>query len=219
MAQIFRPSTNTISRVSIFGAVILVAAALWLLLTIERSPYITQAGVVREQPVPFSHAHHVRGLGVDCRYCHLSVEVSSFAGIPATEICMQCHAQIWVDSPMLAPVRESFRTGRSIPWARVHNLADFSYFDHSIHIQKGFGCVTCHGQVDSMPLMRQEASLQMEWCLDCHRAPERFIRPAESVFDLHWEPPEDQLTLGRKLARQYNIASADLLTSCSVCHR
>jgi hypothetical protein len=219
MAQIFHPSTNTISRVSIFGAVFLVAALLWLLLAIERSPYVTQAGVVREQPVPFSHDHHVAGLGIDCRYCHVAVEVSSFAGIPATEICMNCNAQIWADSPMLAPVRESFRTGRSIPWTRVHNLADFSYFNHSIHVQKGFGCVTCHGRVDQMPLMWQAASLQREWCLECHRAPERFIRPVEFVFTMDWQPPEDQLTLGRRLVKEYNIASVDLLTSCSVCHR
>jgi hypothetical protein len=219
MAQIFHPSTNTISRVSIFGAVFLLGALLWLLFAINRSSYMTQAGVVREQPVPFSHEHHVSGLGIDCRYCHLSVEVSSFAGIPATEICMNCHSQVWADSPMLTPVRESFRTGRSIPWTRVHNLPDFAYFNHSIHVRKGIGCVTCHGRVDRMPLMWQVASLQMEWCLECHRAPERFVRPVEHVFDVDWQPSEDQLTLGRRLVKAYNIASADHLTSCSVCHR
>jgi Cytochrome c7 and related cytochrome c len=219
MAQIFHPSTNTIARVSIFGAVFLLAALLWLLFAINRSSYVTQAGVVRQQPVPFSHEHHVSGLGIDCRYCHLSVEVSSFAGIPATEVCMNCHSQIWADSSMLAPVRESFRTGQSIAWTRVHNLADFAYFNHSIHVHKGIGCVTCHGRVDRMPLMWQAASLQMEWCLECHRAPERFVRPVEHVFDMDWEPSEDQLTFGRRLVQEYNIASADLLTSCSVCHR
>jgi Cytochrome c7 and related cytochrome c len=219
MAQIFHPSTNTIARVSIFGAVFLLAALLWLLFAINRSSYATQAGVVRQQPVPFSHEHHVSGLGIDCRYCHLSVEVSSFAGIPATEVCMNCHSQIWADSSMLAPVRESFRTGQSIAWTRVHNLAGFAYFNHSIHVHKGIGCVTCHGRVDRMPLMWQAASLQMEWCLECHRAPERFVRPVEHVFDMDWEPSEDQLTLGRRLVQEYNIASADLLTSCSVCHR
>jgi hypothetical protein len=219
MAQIFHPSTNTISRVSIFGALFIAAALLWFLLAVERSSYVTQAGVVREQPVPFSHQHHVSGLGIDCRYCHTSVEESSFAGIPATEVCMNCHSQIWAESPMLAPVRESFRTGRSIPWTRVHNLPDFTYFNHSIHVQKGVGCVTCHGRVDQMPLMWQAQSLQMEWCLECHRAPERYVRPVEHVFDMDWEPPEDQLTLGRKLVQAYGIAGPDLLTSCSVCHR
>src|SRR5918999_1196702 len=216
MAQIFHPSTNTISRVSIFGAVFLLAGLLWLLLALDRSPYVTQAGVVREQPVAFSHDHHVSGLGIDCRYCHLSVEESSFAGIPATEICMNCHSQIWADSPMLAPVRESFRTGRSIPWTRVHNLPGFVYFDHSIHVQKGVGCVTCHGMVDQMPLMWRENSLYMEWCLECHRNPERFVRPREHVFSMDWQPPYDQISLGKKLVQQYKI---EKLTSCSVCHR
>jgi hypothetical protein len=218
MAQIFHPSTNTISRVSIFGAVFLVGVLLWFLLAISRSSYVTQAGVVREQPVPFSHEHHVSGLGIDCRYCHTTVEISSFAGIPATEICMNCHAQIWSDSPMLAPVRESFRTNQAIPWTRVHNLPGFVYFDHSIHVQKGVGCVTCHGRVDQMPLMWQAQSLLMEWCLECHRRPERFIRPREEVFSMNWQPPEDQPVLGRRLVKEYQI-DTELLTSCSVCHR
>jgi Cytochrome c7 and related cytochrome c len=218
MAQIFHPSTNTISRVSIFGAVFLVGVLLWFLLAIYRSSYVTQAGVVREQPVPFSHEHHVSGLGIDCRYCHTTVEISSFAGIPATEICMNCHSQIWSDSPMLAPVRESFRTNQAIPWTRVHNLPGFVYFDHSIHVQKGVGCVTCHGRVDQMPLMWQAQSLLMEWCLECHRRPERFIRPREEVFSMNWQPPEDQLVLGRRLVKEYQIHT-ELLTSCSVCHR
>ena len=218
MAQIFHPSTNTISRVSIFGAVFLLAVLLWFLLAIYRSSYVTQAGVVREQPVPFSHEHHVSGLGIDCRYCHTSVEVSSFAGIPATEICMNCHSQIWSDSPMLAPVRESFRMNRSIPWTRVHNLPGFVYFDHSIHVQKGIGCVTCHGRVDQMPLMWQAQSLLMEWCLECHRQPERFLRPREHVFSMNWQPPQDQLALGQSLVKEYHI-DKELLISCSVCHR
>jgi hypothetical protein len=218
MAQIFHPSTNTISRVSIFGAVFLLAVLLWFLLAIYRSSYVTQAGVAREQPVPFSHEHHVSGLGIDCRYCHTSVEVSSFAGIPATEICMNCHSQIWSDSPMLAPVRESFRTNRSIPWSKVNNLPGFVYFDHSIHVQNGVACVTCHGRVDQMPLLWQAQSLLMEWCLECHRQPERFIRPREEVFSMNWQPPEDQLALGQSLVKEYHI-DKELLTSCSVCHR
>lgn len=216
MAQIFHPSTNTLSRVSIFGAVFLLAALLWLLAAINRSSYVTQAGVVREQPVPFSHKHHVSGLGIDCRYCHTSVEVSSFAGIPPTKTCMNCHVQIWADSPMLAPIFESFRTDQSIAWVRVHDLPDFVYFDHSIHVQKGIGCVTCHGRVDQMPQMWREHSLDMEWCLECHRQPERFVRPREDVFNMAWEPAEDQRALGLQLVQDYNIAS---LTSCSVCHR
>ena len=216
MAQIFHPSTNTISRVSIFGAIILIAVLLWLLLVIQRSPYVTQAGVARPQPVQFSHKHHVSGLGIDCRYCHTSVEVSAFAGIPPTKTCMNCHFQIWADSPMLEPVRESYRTGQSIPWTRVHDLPDFAHFNHSIHVNKGIGCVTCHGRVDLMPLTWRQHSLNMEWCLECHREPERFVRPRQHVFSMTWQPEEDQRALGERLVQEYHIQK---LTSCSVCHQ
>ena len=220
MAQIFHPSTNTLSKLSIFGAVFVLAALAWVLAEINRSSYMTEAGVVREQPVPFSHKHHVSGIGIDCRYCHTSVEEAAFAGIPPTKTCMNCHSQIWADSPTLEPVRESFRTDQSIAWTRVHDLPDFVYFDHSIHIKKGMGCVTCHGQVDQMPLMWREKSLQMEWCLECHREPERFVRPRQYIFSLDWEPPVDQMALGQKLAKEYNIDRRnDRLTNCSICHR
>ena len=218
MPQIFHPSTNTISKLSIFGALFLIAALAWVGAQINRSGYVTQAQVARVQPVQFSHEHHVSGLGIDCRYCHTSVEESSFAGIPPTKTCMNCHSQIWAESPYLEPVRESWRSGRPMRWTRVHNLADFVYFDHSIHVQKGVGCVTCHGRVDRMPLMWQEQSLQMEWCLDCHRQPERFLRPREQVFRMDWQP-EDQLSVGRKLVKEYRIRSVAELTSCSTCHR
>ena len=216
MAQIFHPSTNTLSRLSIFGAVFVLAALLWLLATIERSPYLTQADVVRQQPVPFSHKHHVSGLGIDCRYCHTAVEESAFAGIPSTKTCMTCHSQIWADSPMLEPVRASFRTDTSIPWTRVNDLPDFVYFDHSIHVNKGIGCVTCHGRVDQMPLTWPAYPLTMEWCLECHRAPERFVRPQAQVFRMDWEPPPHRMAWGQQLVREYHIQPG---TSCSTCHR
>jgi hypothetical protein len=216
MAQIFHRSFNTLSRLSIFGAVFLLAGAGWAWARFIRSDYVTGVRVFRDQPVQFSHQHHVAGLGIDCRYCHTSVETSSFAGIPSTEICMNCHSQIWTNSPMLEPVRDSFRTGKSISWVRVHNLADFVYFNHSIHVAKGVGCVTCHGRVDRMPLTTQVVSLHMEWCLDCHRFPERYVRPRDKVFDLQWES-EDQIALGAKLVKEYEIKQNN--TSCSVCHR
>jgi formamidopyrimidine-DNA glycosylase len=219
MAQIFHRSTNTLSRVSIFGALFLLIGSLWLLAAINRSSYVTAQDVVREQPVPFSHDHHVGGLGIDCRYCHTSVETSAFAGIPATAVCMNCHSQIWSTSEMLKPVRDSYQTGTPISWTRVHNLPDFAYFNHAIHVRKGVGCSTCHGPVDQMPLMWQSASLQMEWCLACHRQPERFLRPRDQVFNMGWKPAVDQLELGRKLMKEYNIRTAELLTSCSTCHR
>ena len=216
MAQIFHRSTNTISRVSVFGGIGIIVVLVATLAAINRSSYVTEVGVARSQPVQFSHKHHVGDDGIDCRYCHTSVEESSFAGIPSTKICMNCHTQIWAESPILEPVRESFRTGKSLEWTRVNNLPGFVYFDHSIHVHKGVGCSTCHGRVDQMPLMWRENSLYMEWCLECHRNPERFVRPREQVFNMDWQPPSDQIALGQKLVQEYKIAQ---LTSCSVCHR
>jgi hypothetical protein len=216
MPQIFHRSFNTISRVSIFGGVFILAGLGWSWAKFVRSDYLTGVGVFRDQPVPFSHQHHVAGLGIDCRYCHTSVEKSSFAGLPPTKICMNCHNQIWVNSPMLEPVRESFKTGKSLAWNRVHKLPDFVYFDHSIHLKKGIGCATCHGRVDEMPLTRQVASLYMEWCLDCHRHPEQYVRPREEVFNLAWQAPPDQHQKGQELVKAYKIESR---TDCSVCHR
>jgi hypothetical protein len=216
MPQIFHRSTNTIARVSIFGAVLVVAALLWLIAAIQRSPWVTDARVAREQPIQFSHERHVGGNGIDCRYCHSSVEDSPFAGIPPTKTCMNCHSQIFSNSPFLEPVRQSFQSGASIRWTRVHDLPDFVYFNHSIHVHKGVGCTTCHGPVDRMPLMWQEQSLQMEWCLECHRSPERFVRPRDAVFSVDYVPPDDQMALGKRLVAEYRIQK---LTSCSTCHR
>ena len=219
MPQIFHRSTNTISRFSIFGALFLFVGLLWLIAAVNRSAYVTEQGVAREQPVPFSHEHHVGGLGIDCRYCHTSVEMSAFAGIPATSICMNCHSQIWSASDVLKPVRDSFQNGTPIRWTRVHNLPDFTYFNHAIHVQKGVGCSTCHGPVDRMPLMRQEHSLQMEWCLGCHRQPEQFLRPREEIFNMSWQPSRDQFIRGQALSKEYGVRSVAMLTSCSTCHR
>jgi hypothetical protein len=228
MPQIFHPSMNTFSKVSIFGSLFFVAFLLWLSMIYTRSSYGTDEGAVIVQPVPFSHQHHVGVLGIDCRYCHTSVEHSSFAGIPPTKTCMNCHSQIWVGSSMLEPVRSSYQTNQSIRWQRIYNLPGFVYFDHSIHIHKGIGCVSCHGRIDDMPLTYQVPSLFMEWCLDCHRHPERHLRPRAQVFNMRWQAadeqddaggPYDQLTLGRKLVQDYQILDATTLTSCTVCHR
>jgi hypothetical protein len=216
MAQIFHRSANTISRVSIFGAVFIAAGLIGLLTQVNRSPWVTQAQAAREQPIQFSHERHVAGNGIDCRYCHTSVESSRFAGIPPTKTCMNCHSQIFANSPFLEPVRASFATGKPLEWNRVHDLPDFVYFDHSIHVSKGVGCTTCHGRVDRMPLMWQEKSLQMEWCLDCHRNPEQYVRPKDAVFRVDYQPPSNQAELGAKLVADYEIQK---LTSCSTCHR
>jgi len=219
MPQVFPAKMNVIGRASIVGAVGLLASALWMGLTYTRSSYGTGTGVSIVQSVPFSHEHHVGILGIDCRYCHTSVENSSFAGMPPTKTCMNCHSQIWVGSQMLEPVRESYRTNQSLRWRRVYNLPGFVYFDHSIHVQKGIGCSSCHGRIDEMPFTYQVPTLLMEWCLDCHRNPQRQIRPREEVFNVRYEPPGEQLDLGRKLVKQYGVKDPASLTSCSTCHR
>jgi hypothetical protein len=216
MSQIFHHSTNTFSRLSIFGGLFIIAFLVWAWAELNGSTYATRAKVPVEQPVPFSHEHHVGGLGIDCRYCHTTVENSSFANIPPTKTCMNCHSQIWNNAAMLEPVRESFRSDHSIRWIRVHDLPDYVYFNHSIHVAKGVGCTTCHGQINKMPLTWQENSLQMSWCLDCHRHPERFVRPRSEVFSVNWRPPTNQIEMGSKLVKEYGVLS---LTSCSTCHR
>jgi len=230
--QIFHRSANVASRTSIYVGIFTLAFALWACVALQRSPYVTYAGVARPQPVPFSHEHHVAGLGIDCRYCHTSVESSSFAGIPPTRTCMNCHSQIWTSAPLLEPVRESFRTGKSLVWNRVNDLPDFVYFDHSIHVNKGVGCNTCHGAVDRMPMMFNHASLQMEWCIQCHRAPEKNLRPRDQVFNMRYQQPTtdspvvvdgtsytDQLSLGKHLVHKYDLRTVMDITSCSTCHR
>ncbi|MHB8525779.1 MAG: cytochrome c3 family protein [Candidatus Acidiferrales bacterium] len=216
MPQIFHPSTNTISRVSIYGCAIIVAVLSFALYEIGQSPYYTRQNLPQPQPVPFSHRHHAAELGIDCRYCHDTVETSAFAGIPSTQTCMTCHSQIWTNSPMLKPVRDSYETGRSISWRRVNALPDFAYFNHSIHVAKGIGCTTCHGAIGTMTLTWQATTMQMSWCLGCHREPEKYVRPRDQVFNINYRPPPNQMALGRKLVRKYKIQS---LTSCDTCHR
>jgi hypothetical protein len=202
--------------VSIYGAAFLIVALAWAVYELSASPYVTDVNVAKDQPVPFSHKHHVGELGLDCRYCHTAVESSSSAGMPPTQTCMTCHSQIWVNSPMLEPVRASYRDDKSIQWIRVNAVPDFVYFNHSIHVNKGVACVTCHGPVGDMPLTWRANTLQMGWCLDCHRSPEKFVRPRENVFDIHYKAPADQESLGLKLMKEYKIQS---LTNCTTCHR
>ena len=215
MAQIFHRSTNTIARATVFGGLLLLAVLGWLVSEFSRSAYATRTGVVIQQPVPFSHDHHTAALGIDCRYCHTSVEIAASAGIPPTATCMNCHKTIWADSPMLEPVRQSFANKTPLEWERVYDLPDFVYFDHSIHVAKGVGCVSCHGRVDQMPLLFKAETLQMEWCLSCHRQPEKYVRPRDQVFNMAWKAA-DQKSLGASLVEEYDIQSK---INCSVCHR
>jgi Cytochrome c7 and related cytochrome c/Class III cytochrome C family len=219
MTQIFHRSTNLISRLSIYGAAFFVALLGYVVYAVTGSPYVTDVNEPREQPVPFSHRHHAGELGIDCRYCHTSVETSSFAGLPPTQTCMTCHSQIWTKAPMLEPVRASYQTDKSIEWTRVNALPDFVYFNHSIHVAKGVGCTTCHGPIADMPLTWAANTLQMSWCIGCHREPEKYVRPREYVFSTTYQPPSNQLELGRKLVREYKIQNKTYMTSCWTCHR
>jgi Cytochrome c7 and related cytochrome c len=232
MAQFFPHSANAYARTSIVLLVVALAGVGLGLDRLQRSPWVTREGERLEQPVPFSHQHHVAGLGIDCRYCHTSVENSSFAGIPPTKTCMNCHSQIWTNAALLEPVRASYRDNKPLHWARLHDLPDFVYFSHEIHINKGVGCKSCHGPIDDMPLMYQNASLQMEWCLSCHRNTAAVLRPREEVFNMRYQPPDrmntvvfngvkynDQTQLGTALQKAYHVRTVLELTSCETCHR
>jgi hypothetical protein len=233
MSQIFPKQANALAKSSLAAVAAIAVIGGWVVMMLMRSSWLTKQDEFIEQPVQFSHLHHVSGEGIDCRYCHTSVETSNYAGIPPTRTCMNCHSQIWTNAPILEPIRASFRSDTRLNWIKVNDLPDFVYFNHQIHINKGVGCATCHGPVDKMPIVYQAQSLQMEWCLGCHRAPENFIRPKEEVFNMAYVPPTEdhpyklktgevatsQLELGLLLKKQYGITGVTHMTSCSVCHR
>jgi len=218
MAQIFRPYADTVLRVAMLAILIVPVAAIAGAYAVMWSPYVTGQNVVIQQPVPFSHQHHVGGLGLDCRYCHAAVEHSANASVPPTHTCMTCHSQLYTNAQMLAPVRKSLASGTPIRWNRVHRLPDYVYFDHSVHVANGVGCKTCHGQVDEMPLMQQTAPLTMSWCLSCHRDPAPNLRPQSEIFSMTWRPPPDAEKSGQALMAAYHIDTKHL-TDCTVCHR
>jgi menaquinone reductase, multiheme cytochrome c subunit len=207
--------TNTLRPALAVG---LVGVPLYLVLIVGfgTSAKTTAVGYMPVQPVPYSHALHAGQLGIDCRYCHKTVEETAAAAIPATQICMNCHQKIRAQSAKLIPVRESFATGMPVPWIRVHDLPDYVYFNHSAHVRRGVGCVSCHGRIDKMEIVSQEKPLTMGWCLECHRNPEKYLRPVEFVTKLDWVPSEDQITMGKRLREQYGI---DPSTDCTTCHR
>ncbi len=207
------------SRLSAAALLAVPAIGLGGLMAYVRSPYVTNQQMPIEQPIEFDHRHHAGDEQIDCRYCHWTVEESPSAGIPSTTVCMSCHAQVWNKSPYLVEVRKAFFSDQPIPWVRVHNLPDFVYFNHAIHVNKGVGCATCHGRIDQMAAVEQHAPLTMAWCLDCHRNPEPNLRPAEFITSMTWLPPPDAAeaaALGKKLAEEYDVHSR---TSCSTCHR
>lgn len=199
-------------------AVALVGGPLYLITLIYygNSAEATRVGYQPEQPVPYSHALHAGDLGIDCRYCHNTVERASRAAVPPTQTCMNCHAGIRAASPKILPVKESYTSGMPIEWVRVHSLPDFVYFDHSAHVTRGIGCVTCHGRVDKMETIYQDQPLTMGWCIDCHRAPEKYLRPPELVTSMDWAPEEDPVAYGRRLRETNHINPS---TDCAICHR
>jgi len=191
MAQIFDRNTNSLARAILLLSGLMVVALALTVNELQRSPWVTRQGQRAAQPVPFSHKHHVQGLGLQCQYCHTSVEKSSYAGIPPTKTCINCHSEIWTDANLLEPVRQSWDTGESIQWMKVHDLPDFVYFNHSVHVNKGLGCSSCHGRVDEMPIMYEENTLQMEWCLNCHRDPSKNLRPISQIYNMTWKGPTE----------------------------
>lgn len=220
MPQIFHRRTNGITRlflVAVFTAVVIGAG---LGFALNSSPYSTRQNAVPSQPVPFSHQHHVGALGIDCQYCHTSVDRSPFAGLPDTGTCMTCHSQLWTNADMLEPVRASFREGQPLHWTRVHDLPDFVYFNHQVHVNNGVGCESCHGRVDRMPLMRQAKPLTMKWCLDCHRDPGPQLRERDQITVMGYPlgKRDNRQAKARGLMTQYDIPT-DRMTECVTCHR
>jgi hypothetical protein len=216
MPALFSRSSNRTIRLTLAAAAAALVGIPLALMAWVRTPAITGRHSAPAQPIPFDHRIHVTGLQIDCRYCHSTAERSAPAGIPATTVCVPCPSQVWRDGPVFAPVRHSLATGRPIPWQRVNSLPDFVFFNHAIHVRKGVGCETCHGRVDRMARVEQAAPLTMSWCLDCHRGPERYLRPVEQVTTMGWQPPGGQAVLGRELVRRYHVSR---LTNCSACHR
>lgn len=230
MAQLFPKTMNVVMRVGLLALPLAGAGAGVTGAAFFRSDYTTGAREVVEQPVPFSHKHHVAQLGIDCRYCHTAFESSASAGLPPTKTCMNCHQQIWQSADLLGPVRDSFARGVPIAWNKVHNAPHYTYFNHSIHVAKGVGCVSCHGQIDEMNLVYQSKTLLMEWCLNCHREPEKFLRPVGEVTNMRFEAAgytdpqtgkaySSQAELGRELKQKHMVREASVLTNCSICHR
>jgi Cytochrome c7 and related cytochrome c len=219
MAQLFHRSANNVAKASIAMAIVLGGVAFFVYMNLARSSYLTGRYLEKQQPVQFSHKHHVGDDGIDCRYCHTAVETSSSAGMPPTQTCMNCHSQIWSDSPYLEPVRASYRENKPIEWIKVHDLPEYVYFNHSIHVNKGVGCSSCHGDIANMPAVYQENTLQMEWCVACHRNPTPNLRPKSEIFNTKWDLNNLTDTEKDQLHKDYKIRSVALMTSCSMCHR
>jgi hypothetical protein len=216
MSALFTPRADAIFKIVLVVLVGGAAGTVGALMLYPRIPYGTGQQEQVAQPVQFDHRHHVVDDLIDCRHCHTTVDRAPSAGIPSTELCLNCHSQVWNKSPLLDVVRASWFSGQAIPWVRVHRLPGFVYFNHAIHVNKGVGCVECHGRVDQMAAMEQVEPLSMGWCLDCHRNPAPRLRPVEEITSMTWEPPADRDAFGRELAKRYDVKPR---TSCYTCHR
>lgn len=219
MSQIFHPSSNSLSRFSIIAFVLFLIFTAISTYGFFQSSYYNHVGVFREQPIPFSHKHHVQGLGLDCRFCHTAVENSATAGMPSTEVCMSCHSQIFKNGDVLKPLHESFEKNRPLQWSKVHNLPDFVFFNHSIHVNKGVSCVTCHGDVKIMPLTSKQKPMTMKWCLECHNNPENYLSPKDQIYKGD-ETVSKILSVSQRkmLFDSYHIDQSQL-NNCYTCHR
>jgi hypothetical protein len=218
-AQLFPRNANALVWVSIAGLGLLLFGIVAAMVGVYLSPWMTDVGDAKSQPVPFSHKHHVDQLKIDCRYCHATVERAAHAGFPSTDTCMSCHSQVWTNSPLLQPVRDSYRNGEPIVWNRIYDVPDFVYFNHSIHVAKGIGCSSCHGRIDQQHLAAKAQPLYMGWCLGCHRNPEDNVRPKDEVFNMAYEPTSLPIEARVQLVADYQIPTDGRLTNCWVCHR
>jgi hypothetical protein len=219
MRQLFAPGADAILRLALLTVSVGAVLLLVLVGAVARSDYASMVGVAPHQPVPFSHKHHSGELGIDCRYCHTSVETQADAGMPPTHTCMTCHSQIWTGASMLAPVRDSFANGDPLHWTRVNHIPSYVYFNHSVHVTKGIGCSSCHGAMDQMQMTARAQAFHMDFCLQCHRNPQLQVRPLPEVWNMEWSAPADQATKGPALVAKYHIHGAAVLTDCSICHR
>jgi hypothetical protein len=219
MSQLFQPRADAIFRFALWTAGIGAFMALLTAEGLSHSDYLTGRNIIQPQPTEFSHQHHAGELGIDCRYCHATVQTAATAGMPPTHTCMTCHSQIWTEARMLAPVRQSFATNTPLQWTRVGRLPEYVYFDHSVHVDNGVGCSTCHGDMTRMQMTYQPHAFSMDFCVSCHSAPQNFLRPESKVLDMQWKPPADQNQVGRNLLAHYHINQSGLLTDCSTCHR
>lgn len=219
MSQLFMPRADAIFRFVLWSAFLGAATVLIAAEALSHSSYFTGRNIIQSQPTEFSHQHHAGELGIDCRYCHTTVQTASTAGMPPTHTCMTCHSQIWTNARMLAPVRDSLADNLPLHWTRVGRLPEYVYFDHSVHVDNGVGCSSCHGDVTRMQMTSQPHAFSMDFCVSCHASPQDHLRPENKIFDMQWQPPADQAKIGRAVVAQHHINTSGLLTDCSTCHR